>query len=312
MAKAKLTFYSLLLAALAAVFIFRVEIYDYFKPILETRLRELERTATEAVIEELKKGFEFEPQIEAPPPLRVERPVSEDGTAGGLSVIGIVNWTNVRRVENGLPPLAGNALLDSAARVRLKDMFAKQYFAHYSPTGEGTEDAAKEVGYEYISLGENLALGGFKSDEEIVTAWMESLGHRANILGEKYTEIGVAVERGLFADSQEGSEPRQGREGGMSWIGVQIFGKPLSLCPMPSVFLKAEAESLSSELEAMQKELEARRAEMEGMNPHTPAYRKKVEEYNALVAQYNEKASLLKSVAAEYNLQVTQFNQCIQ
>lgn len=299
MAKAKLTFYSLLLAALAAIFFFRVEIYDYFKPTLETRLRELERTATEAVIEELKKRFEFEPKIEAPPPLRVERPVSEDGTAGGLSVIGIVNWTNVRRVENGLPPLAANALLDSAARVRLKDMFAKQYFAHYSPTGAGAEDAAKEAGYEYISLGENLALGGFKSDEEMVTAWMESPGHRANMLGEKYTEIGVAAERGLF-------------EGRMSWIGVQIFGKPLSLCPMPSASLKAQTESLSSDLEAMRKELEARRAEIEGMNPHTPAYRKKVEEYNALVVHYNGLAEKLKSVAAEYNLQVTQFNQCIR
>ena len=52
---------------------------------------------------------------------------------------------------------------------------------------------AKKAGYEYISVGENLAMGNFKNDGDLVEAWMNSPGHRANILSFKYKELGVAV-----------------------------------------------------------------------------------------------------------------------
>src|SRR6185369_15716694 len=120
---------------------------------------------------------------------------------------------------SGLPALKENALLDKAAKKKLDDMFAQQYFEHINPQGKGPSDLAKSVGYDYIAIGENLALGNFKNDAELVQAWMDSPGHRANILNKQYTEIGVAVGQGTY-------------EGKKTWLAVQEFGRPTSSCPV--------------------------------------------------------------------------------
>ena len=93
-------------------------------------------------------------------------------------------------------------------------MFAEQYFAHESPLGNDMVALAGTYNYPYRTIGENLAIGNYLSSQQMVTSWMNSSGHRANILNTSYTEIGVAVVRGTF----------EGRE---VWIGVQIYGKPI-------------------------------------------------------------------------------------
>src|SRR5262249_8345343 len=114
-----------------------------------------------------------------------------------LTQAGVIKWTNIQRQENGaLPALTVNAKLNESAQLKLKDMFAKQYFEHVSPSGVGPDGLANEVGYAYASIGENLALGNFADDRALVQAWMDSPGHRANILGKSYREIGVAVGKG--------------------------------------------------------------------------------------------------------------------
>jgi uncharacterized protein YkwD len=168
MSKIKLVFFSSLLVGFALIFVFRDNLLRYFEP----RLADLEKTATDFVIREIKK------EVNAPPPLRIYKETVVRETP--LTVIGVIKFTNDRRRENGFIALAHSEELDAVARLRVKDMFAKQYFAHISPSGDGAVSAANEIRYDYIAIGENLALGNFLNDEDLVRAWMDSPGHRAN------------------------------------------------------------------------------------------------------------------------------------
>jgi uncharacterized protein YkwD len=234
-----------------------------------------------------------EKQILTPPPLRT----TEKKKAANLTGIGVIDWTNKQRLANGLAPLKENSLLDSAATAKARDMFEKQYFAHNSPDGRGPAELAKEVDYEFIAIGENLALGNFDGDKALVEAWMESPGHRANILG-GYDEIGVAVIRGTF-------------EGQTTWIAVQEFGRPASDCPQVDVSLAAKIKELKKEIAALNDLIAAKQKEIKILEPQTrEEYEGRIEEYNKLVSQYNNLVSTIKTLVAEYNHQVNLFNQC--
>ena len=221
--------------------------------------------------------------------------------ANTLTVAGIIAQTNMQRAANGnLPPLAENPTLDDIATLRIDNMFAGQYFAHVNPgTGESAITVASSVGYAYLSIGENLALGLYDGDAGVVNAWMNSPGHRANILNVHYTQIGVAVREGMF----------QGQE---TWIAVQVFGRPASDCPAPDAAMKANIDTYQGQLSAMVQELTNEKASIEAMQPQSgPAYNQQVETYNALVAQYNALAAELKTAIDDYNAQATAFNQCL-
>jgi len=188
--------------------------------------------------------------------------------------------------------------LNTAATLKLQDMFQKQYFAHLSPSGEGAGDFVKEVGYEFIIIGENLALGNFRDDQALVQAWIDSSGHRKNILNECYSEIGVAVDKGMF-------------EGKETWLAVQIFGLPLAACPLPDENLKTKIEVYEDQLEKLQKTIESLEAEIEVMYPKRgAAYNQKVRQYNNLVTQYNNLVKETKKIILDYNTQVELFNEC--
>jgi hypothetical protein len=180
-------------------------------------------------------------------------------------------------------------------------MFAKQYFEHISPEGVGPADLATKYGYEYIVSGENLAMGNFKDDAALVEAWMNSPGHRANILNDKYLNIGVAVGRGTF-------------EGKTVWLAVQEFGRPLSACPSVDANLKDAIAVLEKEIKFEEVELKALKQGMADSEPHTreeyDEYNKKVEEYNAKVRLYNSKVETVKQLIEKYNTQVKEFNEC--
>lgn len=229
----------------------------------------------------------------------------EDYKQSRLTIDGVVKYTNMARQENvGLPKLVVNRELTEAAARKVEDMFERQYFEHIAPDGKGPAELAKAAGYEYVMVGENLAMGNFKDDESLVTAWMNSPGHRANILNGKYTEIGVAVGQGQY-------------NGKKIWMAVQEFGKPLSDCPVISPVLKASLDILKSELAEVQANMKKLKLEMENMpEPETQQqadiYNSKVREYNALVKIYNNKVDFLKQSTGEYNAQVEKFNQCAE
>lgn len=107
------------------------------------------------------------------------------------SVDAIVEAMNSERASKGLRPLRLNATLSAAAADRVEDMLSKRYFAHVSPDGTQPFVWAKRRGYDYRTIGENLAVG--YGGAAVVRGWMNSPGHRANILGRAFDEVGVAI-----------------------------------------------------------------------------------------------------------------------
>ncbi|MDC3418742.1 CAP domain-containing protein [Aquibacillus salsiterrae] len=106
----------------------------------------------------------------------------------------VVELTNAERVKQGLSPLKAYTDLNTVADAKAEDMANKGYFSHTSPTYGSPFDMMRDFGITYKSAGENLAAGQ-TSPEEVVNAWMNSEGHRANILSEKFTHIGVGFEQ---------------------------------------------------------------------------------------------------------------------
>jgi uncharacterized protein YkwD len=104
----------------------------------------------------------------------------------------IIKLTNVQRKKAGLKPLKENQKLNQAAYAKAKDMLEKNYWAHYSPQGVSPWKFIEDSGYYYKIAGENLAKG-FDTQKGVMAGWMNSPGHRKNILNKSYTETGVAV-----------------------------------------------------------------------------------------------------------------------
>jgi uncharacterized protein YkwD len=106
----------------------------------------------------------------------------------------IVNATNQVRAQNGLPPLKVSPKLVQAAHIHAGDMARLGDMAHDLPgVAQATLlDRAKYVGYNFSWLGENIAFN-YPDTASVMSAWMSSDGHRANILSSNYTEIGVGI-----------------------------------------------------------------------------------------------------------------------
>ena len=102
----------------------------------------------------------------------------------------VIRLVNEIRVENGLKPLTTNWELSRIARYKSEDMSANKYFSHTSPTYGTPFQMIRAFGLSYRSAGENIAYGQ-RTPAAVVNAWMNSSGHRANILNASYTQIGV-------------------------------------------------------------------------------------------------------------------------
>ncbi|GAE35256.1 CAP domain-containing protein [Halalkalibacter akibai] len=106
----------------------------------------------------------------------------------------VIELTNVERRNNGLPDLQADASLSHVAREKSNDMQQNNYFSHTSPTYGSPFDMMRDFNVSYNSAGENIAQGQ-RSPQEVVQAWMNSEGHRANILNAEYTHIGVGYQQ---------------------------------------------------------------------------------------------------------------------
>ncbi|PET64827.1 sporulation protein [Bacillus sp. AFS001701] len=105
----------------------------------------------------------------------------------------VVELTNIERSKAGLKAFKSNTKLSDVACVKSKDMTDKNYFDHNSPTYGSPFDMMKKFGISYKSAAENIAKGQ-KTPEEVVKAWMNSAGHRANILNGNLDQIGVGYD----------------------------------------------------------------------------------------------------------------------
>lgn len=127
----------------------------------------------------------------------------------------LVDLTNSNRVGNQLPALTVNTKLEAAANAKAQDMAKNGYFAHNSPTGLTPWYWIKNSGYDYLYAGENLAVN-FTDSSDVENAWMNSPDHRANILNNHFTDIGIGMANGMY----------EGRE--VTFV-VQEFGSPQNI-----------------------------------------------------------------------------------
>ena len=106
----------------------------------------------------------------------------------------VLNLVNKERKANGLKPLTLNKELSNVANIKSRDMIEKGYFDHTSPTYGSPFDMMKTFNISYNTAGENIAMGQ-KTPSEVMNSWMNSSGHRANILNSTYTELGVGIQK---------------------------------------------------------------------------------------------------------------------
>lgn len=107
----------------------------------------------------------------------------------------VIELTNQERAKQGLKPLQADAKLSDVARKKSADMRDQGYFSHQSPTYGSPFNMMKQFGIQYSAAAENIAAGQSSADA-VVKAWMESPGHRKNILNPDMTHIGVGYVSG--------------------------------------------------------------------------------------------------------------------
>lgn len=135
------------------------------------------------------------------------------GVRDQVTAAELVVETNRARGERHLPELAVNKKLTRAAASKAQDMFKHDYWSHVSPSGVEPWHWFEVHKYEYSAAGENLAKN-FGSSQGVMSAWLASPEHRANIMNKKYQEIGIAVRDGIL-------------DGKKTQLIVAMYGKPL-------------------------------------------------------------------------------------
>ena len=290
--KKLIIFLFIILVLFGAGFYFKnniLNIYQSASRQITKNIQDFKRTDAGNLITEVSRDF-FNP-----PPLEIKGKPSQTVLDKNI----IIKESNLQRKNNGLASLFENAELNASALAKANDMFQNQYFEHVSPAGLDPGELVLEYGYKYIVAGENLILGNFVSERELVRSWMDSPGHRANILNNRYSEIGVAVVKGTY-------------KGESVWMGVQEFGLPLSTCSEPSLNLKNEIKDKNTRLDQMSAELDSEKSKIDNANTKNPQYNNLVESYNRLVGQYQLLANEVKILITQYNNQVNIFNDCVK
>ncbi len=122
---------------------------------------------------------------------------------------------NSKRTYYGLEPLKVDPNLDTAAEAKSADMISRDYFDHFA-FGLAPWDFMKNAHYNYLYAGENLAMN-FQTSEGMVSAWMNSPFHRANILNPDYTDMGIGVVKGAYTENGQTGE---------TVMVTNMFGRP--------------------------------------------------------------------------------------
>lgn len=115
----------------------------------------------------------------------------------------VLDLVNQERSKTGLSSLSRNEELSNMAMVKAQDMYNNNYFDHNSPTHGSPFDMMKEFGITYNSAGENIAKGQ-TTPTQVMNDWMNSPGHKANILNNSYTHIGIAYYNNTWVQEFKG------------------------------------------------------------------------------------------------------------
>lgn len=128
---------------------------------------------------------------ESKPEVKPEQPSNPSGNFASFQKE-VLDLVNKERTIRGLQALKFNSELSNVATLKSQDMIDKNYFDHTSPTYGSPFDMMKKFGISYTSAGENIAMGQ-ETPQEVMNAWMNSDGHRKNILNPDFTELGVGI-----------------------------------------------------------------------------------------------------------------------
>ena len=142
--------------------------------------------------------------------------------ATNMNISALLQETNIQRSQNGKDALALNGLLNKAAQQKANDMAARNYWSHTSPEGTQPWQVISSVGYTYTTAGENLAYG-FDTSANAISGWMNSAGHRANVLSENFREVGFGIAN---AENYQGD--------GEQTIVVAMYATPKAIASAPA------------------------------------------------------------------------------
>lgn len=219
-------------------------------------------------------------------------------TTGEVPAQAVFELTNQARQKERLPAFRLDQTLSEMAELKIDDMLRNEYFDHDSPQGKGISDFADAAGYEYLLVGENLAYGNFRDAAHVVEAWLDSPGHRRNILHEQYLEIGIASRFVTF-------------DGQKVWMVVQEFGVPRAVCQAVDTDLRVEIESRSETIAETDQALRDIQDTLQNLSPYSDAYATLVNEFNSLLDEYNALIKAQQADVKEYNSGVQAYNACL-
>lgn len=154
------------------------------------------------------------------------------GRASNVSVGELLDFTNRERANNNLEPLTLSDQLNRAAFLKAQDMFVNNYWAHESPSGVTPWKWLADVEYSYDFAGENLAKN-FADASSTIDAWMASPSHKANVLGDKYTQVGFTVVDGVL-------------DGKNTTLIVAYYGLPVSVAVSAATSAKPQVQYVSN------------------------------------------------------------------
>lgn len=156
------------------------------------------------------------------------------GYATNTSSIGLLDETNLRRTDNGLTSLDANSQLAKAAQAKAEDMVARNYWSHTTPDGKEPWWFITNVGYNYSTVGENLAYG-FDSSTNTIAGWMNSAPHRANLLNSNFQDVGFGIANSTNYQAN-----------GQETIVVAMYGKLTASAATQATVTKPSASQPSS------------------------------------------------------------------
>jgi hypothetical protein len=193
-----------------------------------------------AVIAFMIIGIQVTANVVRPPSVRVL------GYATDITPVNLLTLTNQQRTANGLAPLRLDARLNQSATLKASNMFSENYWAHVSPSGIQPWYWFQQAGYNYSYAGENLAKD-FDTSAGTVDGWMNSPGHRANILNAYYTDVGFAVQNGTLVGGQTTLVvAHSGSISGRAVAAAPIAPTPKAVVPAPVIAASTPAPVITA------------------------------------------------------------------
>lgn len=157
-------------------------------PVVPETPAESEAPAPETPVESEAPVVPEVPVEVTPPVVTPDKPADQGSSSSYAQQV--LDLVNEQRAANGLQSLTLSSSLSAVAQAKAQDMKDNNYFSHNSPTYGSPFDMMKTFGISYRTAGENIAMG-YATPKAVVTAWMNSSGHRANILNANYTQMGI-------------------------------------------------------------------------------------------------------------------------